>query len=75
MDYTVFFQKTLTDLGYDVVGVWNAFDPPHNHHHGWPLKLPDIEFGPRTLLVMPETFSVGQKSRFRKILYRPCELD
>jgi hypothetical protein len=32
MDYTVFFQKTLTDLGYDVVGVWNAFDPPHNHH-------------------------------------------
>jgi hypothetical protein len=52
MDYTVFFQKTLTDLGYDVVGVWNTFDPPYNYQTGWPLKLPDVEFGPRTLLVM-----------------------
>ena len=51
-DYSEFFQKVLTDLGYDVVGVWNAFDPPYNHHYGWPLKLPDVEFGPRTLLVM-----------------------
>jgi hypothetical protein len=50
--YSKFFQTTLTELGFDVHGVWNAFDSLYDHHHGWPLKLPDVEFGPRTLLVM-----------------------
>ena len=50
--YSEFFQTTLTELGFDVQGVWNTFDPPYNHDTGWPLKLPDVEFGPRTLLVM-----------------------
>lgn len=51
-DYSEFFETTLKNQGYDVFGVWNAFDSPYNHHHGWPIKLPDVEFGPRTLLVM-----------------------
>ena len=51
-DHTQFFRQTLTELGFDVHGVWNTFDPPYNYQTGWPIKLPDIEFAPNTLLVM-----------------------
>ena len=52
MEYTEFFQRTLSNLGLDVHGVWNAYDPPYNAQSGWPLKLPTIDCGPRTVLVM-----------------------
>lgn len=52
MDYTAFFTKTLTDRGFEVVLVANAFDPPYGNEAGWPLKLPAVDFGPQTLLVM-----------------------
>lgn len=52
MDYTEFFYQTFTNLGFDVRGVWNAFDPIYNSDTGWPLKLPLIEFSPTTVLIM-----------------------
>lgn len=52
MDYTEFFTKTLTNLGLEVHGVWNAFDPVYDSELGWPLKLPVVDFKPNTLLVM-----------------------
>lgn len=50
--YSEFFQTTLTELGFDVHGVWNTFDAFYNPQLGWPLKLPNIEFGPKTLLLL-----------------------
>ena len=52
MDYTDFFNTTLTNLGLNVVGVWNAYDPPYNPTQGWPLKLPAVEFQSNTVLLM-----------------------
>jgi hypothetical protein len=52
MEYTEFFQTTLENLGLDVHGVWNAYDTPHHAQSGWPLKLPTVEFGPKTVLLM-----------------------
>ena len=52
MDYTEFFSTELTKLGLDVHGVWNAYDPPYHPSTGWPLKLPDVDFKPNTLLLM-----------------------
>ncbi len=52
MEYTEFFQRTLSDLGLDVQGVWNAYDPPHSYEYGWPLKLPSVDFKSNTVLLM-----------------------
>lgn len=52
MDYTAFFRSTLTDLGFDLVPVWNCFDPPHSTTRGWPLKLPAVDFKSNTLLLL-----------------------
>lgn len=52
MDYSYFFQTTLENLGYQVHGVWNAYDPPYDYNQGWPLKLPNIEFDHNTVLIM-----------------------
>lgn len=53
MDYSVLFDQTLTELGFDLVPEWNCFEPPYDPVHGWPLKLP--EFSPtseRSLLLL-----------------------
>lgn len=52
MDYSVFFRKTFEQLGFDVVGVWNVFDPPYDWTLGWPCKLPNVDFGTNTVLIM-----------------------
>jgi hypothetical protein len=52
MDYSTLFAQTFEKLGFDVVAVWNTFDPPYHPQDGWPLKLPTVDFGPHTLLVM-----------------------
>ena len=52
MGYYNLFEKTLRDLGFDLTGVWNTYTPPYCYSNGWPLKLPDIEFKPNTLLLL-----------------------
>jgi hypothetical protein len=53
MDYSVFFNQTLHGVGFDDLHcVYNCYDVPVDPEQGWPLKLPDIEFGPRTLLLL-----------------------
>lgn len=52
MDYSILFGQTFEKLGFDVVGVWNTFDPPYHPQDGWPLKLPKVDFKSNTLLVM-----------------------
>jgi hypothetical protein len=53
MDYSVFFNQTLHGVGFDDLHcVYNCYDVPVDPESGWPLKLPDIEFGPRTLLLL-----------------------
>lgn len=52
MDYSEFFADTLRQVGFEPVLIPNAYDAPYDPELGWPLKLPDVEFGPRTLLVM-----------------------
>lgn len=47
-----FFRCTLAALGFDPVIVPNTYDPPHDPDLGWPLKLPDVDFHDRTLLVL-----------------------
>ena len=52
MDYSILFHKTFTQLGFDVVGVWNVFDPPYDWELGWECKLPTVEFKSNTVLIM-----------------------
>lgn len=52
MDYTQIINKNLTELGFDIVPVYNCFDIGYDPVRGWPMKMPDVEFGPRTLLVL-----------------------
>lgn len=52
IDYSVLFDSTLRGLGFDLVPVYNCFDMGYDIKSGWPLKLPDVEFGPRTLLLL-----------------------
>jgi hypothetical protein len=52
MDYTQIINSTLTDLGFDIVPVYNCFDVGYNPVTGWPMKLPDVEFDANTLLVL-----------------------
>ncbi len=50
MDYSSFFCKTLTDLGYNLSAVYNCYDMGYDPVNGWPLKLP--EFGDNELLLL-----------------------
>jgi hypothetical protein len=52
MDYSNLFQQTFTRLGFDVVGVWNVFDPPYDWELGWQCKMPHVDFKPNTVLIM-----------------------
>lgn len=52
MHYTNFVTDSLHQLGFAVVPQFNCFQPPYDPASGWPLKLPDVEFGPRTILVL-----------------------
>ena len=52
MDYSILFEQTFKQLGFEVVGVWNTFDPPYDSTAGWPLKLPTVDFKPNTVLIM-----------------------
>jgi hypothetical protein len=52
MHYTKLFSTTLTSLGFDLVPVWNCFDPVHDPESGWPLKLPEVDFLPNTRVLL-----------------------
>jgi hypothetical protein len=52
MDYSVLFDQVLTQAGFDLHPVYNCFEPPYNHTTGWELKLPAVEFGPTTLVLL-----------------------
>jgi len=62
MTYDQLMTHTFNSLGVDSVIIHNCFDPPYDHEQGWPLKLPDVTFGPKTLLVLhfQDFVSVGQ---------------
>jgi hypothetical protein len=52
MPYDQLMAHTFNSLGVDAVIVNNCFDPVYNNNHGWTLKLPDVTFGHKTLLVL-----------------------
>lgn len=52
MDYSVLFQQTFAELGFDVVGVWNVFDSEYNWESGWQCRLPVVNFKSNTVLIM-----------------------
>ena len=62
MTYDQLMAHTFDSIRVDSVIVYNCFQPPYNYDHGWPLKLPGINFGPKTLLVLhfQDFVSIGQ---------------
>ena len=65
MTYDQLMAHTFDSLDIDSVIVYNCFQPPYDYDHGWPLKLPDVEFGPKTLLLLhfQDFVSTGQPVR------------
>lgn len=52
MDYSVFFDQTLTKLGFDLQAVYNCYDMGYDYEAGWPLKLPEFNPKPNSLLLL-----------------------
>ena len=52
MDYSVLFQQTFAELGFDVVGVWNVFESEYDWQSGWQCRLPAVNFKSNTVLLM-----------------------
>ena len=52
MNYAELIAYTFQQLGIDLIAEYNCFQPPYNSQSGWPLRLPDVEFGPRTLVLL-----------------------
>jgi hypothetical protein len=52
VNYAELIACTFQQLGIDLIAEYNCFQPPYNSHSGWPLRLPDVEFGPRTLVLL-----------------------
>ena len=52
MTYSHLFRSTLKKLGFDVHIEPNTFTSPYHSKSGWPLKLPEIDWKPNSLLVL-----------------------
>jgi hypothetical protein len=52
MDYSILFANTLKQAGFDVIPVYNCFDPNYDPDHGWPLKMPDVELRTDQLVLL-----------------------
>lgn len=52
MTYDQLIAHTFQQHNVDLVAVNNCYDVPYDHEHGWPLKLPDVNFGERTFLLL-----------------------
>jgi hypothetical protein len=65
MTYDQLMAHTFNSLDINSVIVYNCFQPPYDYDHGWPLTLPDVDFGPKTLLVLhfQDFVSIGQPVR------------
>jgi hypothetical protein len=64
MDYSVFFNQTLTKLGFDLQAVYNCYDMGYDYESGWPLKLPEFDPTPNSLLLLHfQDFFTNKDSR------------
>jgi len=64
MDYSVFFNQTLTKLGFDLQAVYNCYDMGYSYETGWPLKLPEFDPAPNSLLLLHfQDFFTNQNGR------------
>ena len=52
MDYTILIRDTLEKLGFELAVSWNTLTPPYQSDTGWTLNLPQVKFGPNTLVVL-----------------------
>jgi hypothetical protein len=52
VNYAELIAHTFDQLGVDLVAEYNCFQPPYNLQSGWPLRLPDVEFGTNTLVLL-----------------------
>ena len=52
MHYSQSFRNTFIKLGFNVFIEPNTFVPPYHPELGWPLKLPEINWKPNSLLVL-----------------------
>jgi hypothetical protein len=52
IDYSVFFNRVLTKAGFDLVAEYNCYNVGYDTDQGWPMKLPDVDFGSNTLLLL-----------------------
>jgi len=52
LDYCDLYIQTLKEQGFEPVLIPNAFDTPYDSVLGWPVKLPQVKFNKRTILVM-----------------------
>jgi hypothetical protein len=52
VNYAELIAHTFDQLGVELVAEYNCFQPPYNSQSGWPLRLPNVEFGPRTLILL-----------------------
>jgi len=52
VSYSAFFRQTLNKLGFQVRAESNGFIVPYNTELGWPLRLPEINWQPNTLLLL-----------------------
>ena len=68
MDYSVFIASTLADIGFESENVFNCFQPPYEPERGWELKLPDVEFGARTVLMLHFQDFISTEDAFLELL-------
>ena len=52
MNYAELIAHTFQQLDIDLIAEYNCFQPPYNSQSGWPLRLPSVDFGPRTLVLL-----------------------
>lgn len=52
MDHVSLLNQICRDLDLDAQIVFNCYDPKDSLDTCWPLKLPDVEFGPRSMVIL-----------------------
>jgi len=52
VNYAELIAHTFQQFGIDLIAEYNCFQPPYNSQSGWPLQLPNVDFGPHTLVLL-----------------------
>jgi hypothetical protein len=52
MRYDFLFRNTLEEFGFEPEIVYNCYNPVYNSETGWPLKLPEFNPTPKSLLLL-----------------------